>query len=702
MRSNSDNQLPDPAIAGKSPHKLRRTGEGKPGRRWRWVLATIAGAFLLLTVAAAALLKFGSLPHAAFPQSTQILDERGQVLSSLSGGVNRRTVALKDISPWLVKATLAVEDRRFYEHAGVDFRGLARAAWIDIRHGSREQGASTLTQQLARNLYLSHERTWTRKAKEAWYAAMLEQKYAKDEILEMYLNQIYYGHGVYGAEAAAQLYFGKSAKSLTLGESALLAGIPKGPRYYSPHLHPDQAKTRQRTVLQAMAETGEIGRTAARQAGRDPLALRPLPEDQGQTAPYFADYVRKVAIEQLGIDERLLSEGGLRITTTLDARMQREAEAAIAGELPESSGMQAALVAIDPKTGYIKAMVGGRHYRKNPYNRVFATTRQPGSSFKAIVYAAALDKRAVTAATRFRSEPTVFYYDDYRKVYRPSNYNDRYFGGEIGLRQAIRSSDNIYAVHTITEIGPDEVVGMARRLGITAKLSSVPSLALGTFPVSPYEMAAAYAVFANGGTRTAPTAILRIADRDGRTLYSAHPRTEQVLSPALAYVVTDLLRSVFDSGGTAHRVAHLLKRPVAGKSGTTSSDAWFVGYTPELATSVWVGYDRGRAISSYEAHRAAPIFAAFTEAALAANAPQDFAMPDGVVRASIDPATGLLAAPGCPGRVQETFLAGTEPTDTCALHGSGGGNTPGGGGNTPGSDGKRPSLWTRMRRWWRG
>ncbi|MBB6670563.1 transglycosylase domain-containing protein [Cohnella nanjingensis] len=694
MRSNSDNQLPDPAVTGKVHLKLKRAGEGRSGRRWRWVLATIAGAFVLLTVAAALMLKFGSLPHAAFPQSTQILDERGNVLSSLSGGVNRRTVALKDISPWLVKATLAVEDRRFYAHAGVDFRGLVRAAWVDIRHGSRQQGASTLTQQLARNLYLSHERTWTRKAKEAWYAAMLEQKYAKDEILEMYLNQIYYGHGAYGAEAAAQLYFGKPAKALTLAESALLAGIPKGPRYYSPHFHLDQAKGRQRTVLQAMADTGAIGAAQAKRTDAEALAIRPLPENQGQTAPYFADYVRKIAVERLGIDERLLSEGGLRITTTLDARMQREAEAAVDRQIPESSEMQAALVSIDPKTGYIKAMVGGRHYMKNPYNRVFASTRQPGSSFKAIVYAAALDKRAVTAVTRFRSEPTLFYYDDYRKVYRPSNYNDRYFGGEIGLRQAIRTSDNIFAVHTIMEAGPDEVIGLARRLGISSKLSSVPSLALGTFPVSPYEMAAAYAVFANGGAKAEPTAILRIADREGHTLYTARPRSEQIVSPALAYVVTDLLKSVFDNGGTAHRVAHLIKRPVAGKSGTTSSDAWFVGYTPELATAVWVGYDRGRAITSVEAHRAAPIFAAFTEAALAANAPQDFAVPDGVVSVNVDPSTGLLAAPECPGQATETFLAGTEPTDTCAMHG---------GAKTDDEHAaKRFSLWSKVRRWWGG
>lgn len=656
---------------------------------------------LFLLVGAAlgtlAIHRYGALPAGAVPQSTQILDADGAVIATQSGGVNRRPVKLADISPWLVKATLAVEDRRFYKHAGVDLHGLARAAWVDLRHLSIREGASTLTQQLARNLYLDHQRTWSRKFKEAWYAARLEQTYTKDEILQMYLNQIYYGHGAYGAEAAARLYFGKSAKALTLAESALLAGIPKGPRYYSPHLHPAEAEARRQTVLQAMSDARAITPKLAEEAGRQKPVLQPLPEEPDQIAPYFADYVKRIAVERLGIDEQLMNEGGLIIKTTLDSEMQRAAEEAVKAELPASSQLQAAVIALDPRNGYIKAMVGGRSYKRNQYNRVFATTRQPGSSFKAILYAAALENRVVTPATRFRSEPTIFYYDNNREIYRPSNFNDRYAQEEIGLRQAIASSDNIYAVNTIMQVGPEAVVDEARKLGITAKLKPVPSLALGTFPVSPFEMATAYSAFAGGGKLARPLAILQITDREGKLLYEAHPHVKQTVSPAVAYVTTRLLQSVFDKGGTAYRVSRQLHRPVAGKTGTTDSDAWFVGYTPELAAAVWIGYDRGRAISSSEAHRAAPIFAQFMEAALQRLPPGMFQMPEGVTTVKLDPASGLLASPSCPKPTQETFLTGTEPTAFCPIHSpAAAADQPDSAG--PGRGGAR--WWKTIRGWW--
>ncbi|RIE01649.1 transglycosylase domain-containing protein [Cohnella faecalis] len=653
--------------------------------------------FGLLTAAGGGyvLLRYGALPAGSVPQPTQLLGADGTVIAQLEGGVNRRSVRLADISPWLIKATLAVEDRRFYEHRGVDVRGLARAAWTDVRHLSKRQGASTLTQQLARNLYLSHERTWKRKLKEAWYAARLEQTYTKDEILELYLNQIYYGHGAYGAEAASRLYFGKSAKELTPAESALLAGIPKGPSYYSPHRHPKESRQRRQTVLQVMKDTGVISSATADEASHTAVSVRPLPEEPEGTAPYFADYVLKIAESKLGIDERLLHDGGLVIRTTLDADMQRKAEEAIRDGLPPKSELQGALIAIDPRNGYIKAMVGGRSYRGNQYNRVFASTRQPGSSFKPIVYAAALERRIVTPATRFRSEPTIFYYDNDRKIYQPSNYADRYFRTEIGMRQAIAASDNIFAVNTIMQTGAESVIAMARRLGIGSPLKAVPSLALGTFPISPFEMASAFSAFANGGFKYTPLAVLSIRDSKGNTLYEAHPRGEQVISPALAFVTTQLLESVFQKGGTAYRVSRLLARPVAGKTGTTDSDAWTVGYTPELATAVWLGYDKGRAITSGEAHRAAPIFANFTESALSGSAsPGLFTMPEGVVTALIDPVTGLLATDGCPNPVLETFLSGTEPSASCYVHGSAKEKT----GGTASQ--KSGAWWKKLRHWW--
>jgi 1A family penicillin-binding protein len=660
-------------------------------RRFGWMTLF---AMLALVAASTLFLRYGSLPAGSAMVSTQILDDEGHVIASLQGGVNRQIVKLSDISPWLVKATLAVEDRRFYEHTGVDIRGLTRAAWVDMRHMSKQQGASTVTQQLARNLYLSHERTWTRKLKELWYAARLEQTYSKEEILELYLNQIYYGHGAYGAEAASRLYYGKPAKDLTMAESALLAGIPKGPKYYSPHLHPAEAQSRQRKVLQAMQETGQITETQAAKTAKKPLNIRPLPEEEERSAPYFADYVKKMAIEQLGMDERLMNEGGLTIHTTLNARMQQMAEAAIKKGLQGGNAeLQTALIALDPRNGYIKAMIGGRSYRHNQFNRVFAHNRQPGSSFKPIMYASALEQHAVTPTTRYRSEPTFFYFDHDRQIYRPSNYNDRYFKGEIGLRQAIAASDNIYAVNAIMQVGPDAVITMARKLGITSPLKAVPSLALGTFPVSPFEMASAFSVFANEGRKTQPIAITSIQDSNGKVLYEAHPQEEQTISPALSYVTTQLLESVFDRGGTAHRVANMLKRPVAGKTGTTDSDAWFVGYTPELTTAVWVGYDRGRAITSSEAHRAAPIFAQFTETALEGTPPHLFHLPEGVISVYIDPSTNLLASPDCPNPVLETFLSGTEPTDMSPNPGTSKGEQ-------KGSESKKRSLWSKFRHWW--
>lgn len=640
-----------------------------------------------------------SLPAAYISQTSYIYDSRGGVIAALHAGGHRRPVELSEISPYLVRATLAIEDRRFFEHHGIDLRGLARAAFVNLRSLSAKQGASTLTQQLARNLYLSHERTWTRKLREAVYAALLEMKYDKTEILTMYLNQIYYGHGAYGIEAAAERYFGKRAAELTLAESAMLAGVPKGPRYYSPFRDMKNAKDRQRLVLNAMVEQGVITREEADAAYREVLHFRAPESDGGEGyAPWFRDYVRMLVVDRLGIDERLLTEGGIRVYTTLDPDIQAAAEAAVRNGIPPDSGQQAALVAIDPRSGHIKAMVGGRDYSVNQYNRVFATTRQPGSSFKPFVYLTALE-RGMTPVTRFRSEPTVFTYDEGRKTYEPRNHNDRYFMDEIDMRTAIASSDNIYAVHTIMTVGPESVVATARRFGIESPMQPVPSLALGTFPVSPFEMASAFGALAAGGVRHEPVAILRIEDRSGRVLYEAQPGSTRVASPAHAYVLTRLLESVFEPGGTAHRVSAAIRRPVAGKTGTTAHDAWLVGYTPELSAAVWVGYDKARAITRAEAHRAAPIFADFIERALAGVPPKMFPVPEGVVTVYIDPETSKLAGEACPIQRPETFIAGTEPAEICGAHVGNREEEP----DAVRADHEiRRSWWEDLKRWWTG
>jgi 1A family penicillin-binding protein len=613
-------------------------------------------------------------------------------------GIQRQRVALSDISADLIHATLAVEDRNFYNHIGFDIKGMARATLVNIEHMEMKQGASTLTQQLARNLYLSHERTWARKAKEAMYTIQLEMKYSKDEILNLYLNNIYYGHGAYGIEPAAQLYYGKHAKDLSLAESSMLAGVPKGPKYYSPYRDMKNAKDRQKKVLQDMVECGDITQSEADVAYHQLLQFKPLEAPQEhEVAPYFRDYVRNVVVDQLGFEDSLLAEGGITVYTTLDLHAQQAAEKAVASQISAKSDLQTALISIDPRNGYVKAMVGGTNYRTNQFNRVFAKTRQPGSAFKPIMYLTALATNEMTSVSHFKSEPTLFHYDDGRKTYQPSNYGGKYFG-EIDLRKAIAASDNIYAVNTIMKIDPMNVVEMARKMGIDSPLQPLPSLALGTYPVSPFEMASAYGVISNQGERVEPTAVLQIKDANGNTLYHAPtPQRTQVSDAAHTYVLTNLMESVFETGGTGNRVSSLMKRPVAGKTGTTDSDAWLVGFTPELSTAVWVGYDKGKMITPVDAHKAAPIFAQYTEQALSSVPPKIFPIPEGVVNVYIDPDTGQLATTACPDKRLEAFVKGTEPTASCTVHQ--GEETKN---ETNENPTQRRSWWEDVKRWWGG
>ncbi|RJE86015.1 PBP1A family penicillin-binding protein [Paenibacillus sp. 1011MAR3C5] len=673
-------------------------------RKWLRRSAIALAAVAVLMAGLYLYLRSQALPVSKISQTSQMLDIQGHTIDTFHAGENRRSVSLTDINHYVVDATLAIEDRRFYDHAGFDLKGMARAVVVNVQSMSTKQGASTLTQQLARNLYLSHERTWQRKLKEAMYTAQLEMNYSKDDILGMYLNQIYYGHGSYGIEAAAMMYFDKHASELSLAESAMLAGIPKGPKYYSPYLNMKNAKDRQYIILEAMKEGGSITEDQAQAAYAEILKFQPLGAMQQEGfAPYFRDYIRYLAVEQIGIDSSLLNEGGITIYTTLDQEAQAAAEESIKQIMPSGSEQQAALIAIDPRTGYIKAMVGGRDYAKNQYNRVFASTRQPGSAFKPFLYLSALQSGFMSPVTRFKSEPTVFSYDEGRKTYEPHNYGDKYAEDYIDMRTAISGSDNIYAVNTIMTVGADKVIETARKLGVRSRMQTVPSLALGTFPVSPFEMASAYGVFANAGLRVDPVAILRIVDRKGNVLYEAKPKEEQVITAAEAYVMTSLLESVFDDGGTAHRVAATIKRPIAGKTGTTATDAWLVGYTPELAAAVWVGYDKDRKLTVAEAHRAAPIFARFIEGTLSAVPPKYFRVPEGVVNVLIDPASGKLAAATCPNRRLESFLAGTEPTEVCGSPvdaGNGGEHGEGQGGTRNGKMQKPRSWWNDLKRWW--
>lgn len=647
-------------------------------------------------VALALYLHAQALPAGTFTQPSQMYDMHGELITAFQPGQNREFVPLAQIPKSLVEATLAIEDKRFYDHIGVDLRGIARAAAVNIQHMDVVQGASTLTQQLARNLYLTQDRTWSRKIKEAMYAVQLEMQLSKDQIIEKYLNDAtYYGHSAYGVQAGAKLFFGKDISELSLAESAMLAGVPKGPRYYSPYFDMENAKARQELILTEMAEQGYITREEAERAKREKLDIQPAATKNAVVqAPYFRDYVKNVAIDQLGIDEREFEEGGIRIYTTLDLHMQEVAEAAIAGQLDAEDELQAALVAIDPRTGYVKAMVGGKDYSGNQFNRAISGSRQPGSAFKAFVYLTALQQPGFTPVSRFKSEPTVFTYDNGRKTYTPNNFAGKYPNDFIDLREAISKSDNIYAVQTLMQVGADKVIETARKMGVTSPLEPLPSLALGTFPVSPLEMASAFGVIANQGVRIEPTVITKIVSSSGKVLYEAKPDKVKVVEPEYAYTLTNLLKSVFDPGGTASRVAGQIKRPVAGKTGTTNTDAWMVGFTPELATAVWVGYDRDRVISPAESYKASPIFADFTEHALEAVPPKLFPMPDNVVSVYIDPATGKLATDRCPDARAEVFVKGTEPTEYCSEHGSAPAN------EEKAAPKKSGSWWDDLKRWW--
>lgn len=649
--------------------------------------------FILCVGGLAVYLSTQALPVSKVEQNTILFDINGATIDSGGNGQNRQIVSLTDISPHLVQATLAIEDQRFYSHFGFDIKSVARAALVNIKHMDKVQGAGTITQQLARNLYLTHERTWSRKLKELMYAVQLEFKFSKDEILEKYLNQIYFGHSTYGIEAAAQLFFGKHAKDLTLAQSALLAGIPNGPRYFSPYYDETKSLERQKLVLNAMEDSGFITKEEADAAKQESLVFKPLESRKASTASYFRDFVHAQAIEKLGMTEDEFDQSGVRVYTTLDLQAQRMAEEIVTRKLTGTDELQAALIAIDPRSGFIKAMVGGKDYKTSQFNRAVSGMRQPGSAFKPMVYLTALEN-GFTALTQFRSEPTVFTYDEGRQTYMPSNFNDQYENDWIDMRRAIAKSDNIYAVHTILQLGADKVIETAKHVGIQSPLKPLPSLALGTFPMSPLELAAAYSTIANQGERIEPIAILRIEDAAGRILYEAKPKSEQAASPAATYVLTHLMESVFEDGGTGARVAAMINRPIAGKSGSTDSDSWMVGYTPELAAAVWVGYDKGRTISLAESHISAPIFAEFIEGVLSAVPPKPFSQPDDAITLSIDPVSGKLANENCSDSARlESFIIGTEPKAYCSEDGSKVVDP-------PANDLLKRSWWDKVKRWW--
>ncbi len=610
-------------------------------------------------------IRFAPLPVGALQNPSRVAAADGTALADLVGaGVTRREVPLSQVPLWLQKATLAVEDNSFYEHHGLNARGIGRALLADLLAGHVVQGGSTITQQLAKNLFLNNDRTLLRKAREVLYALMLEAHLSKQQILDDYLNVIYYGDGATGIGTAAEYYFGKPASALNLAESALLAGLPKGPALYSPTAHPAAAKARQREVLQAMVRAGSLSPAAARGAYAQPLNFvhRGAPDT---IAPYFMNAVAQEAQVKHHLTSNGLYRGGLYLQTTLDPKLQQALDRAIQRAVLGRPGLEAAGVAMDVRTGDILAYSGGRDYRTGPFDRVRGR-RQPGSTFKPFVYAAALDAGS-TAAMHMQSAPRLFVYD-HTHFYRVHNFADEYTYTNIDMKQALARSDNVFAVATNLQVRPARVVREAAAFGLPANMKPYPSLALGVFPVSPLELARAYAVFANGGYLVAPRMISEIRNASGQVVWRDPPSALRVARADTSYILTDMLQSVMKPGGTGYRVAGEIPGAVAAKTGTTDTDAWMVGYTPATVCAVWIGYDRMRPLSAVESHLAAPIFASVMRAAYQAHPQGTFIRPADVEEVAIDPETGERATKACPVRETNAFVRGTGPAVTCLAH----------------------------------
>ncbi|WP_419655665.1 PbpA: penicillin-binding protein 1A [Desulfosarcina variabilis str. Montpellier] len=571
----------------------------------------------------------------------------------------------------LITALVTIEDRNFYSHSGIDLKGILRAIVKDILAGHFAEGASTITQQLAKTLFLTKEKTLTRKAKEAILAFQLERRYTKDEILALYLNQIYFGSGAYGVESAAQRYFGKPASQMDLSQCALIAGLPQAPSTYSPLNHPDLAAKRRNLVLRVMRRQGLIDDNQYQAAITQPVRVSAQEKAAG-AAPYFVQYIKPGLEAVVGPD--LLYKGGLTVHTSLSYRLQQQACQALGKGLQQiqerrkqqgqtSSAPQGALVAIDVKTGGILAMVGGRDFSESAFNRAVSAHRQPGSAFKPIVYALAI-AHGFSQASLVLDAPVVFKAGSDNKDWQPENFSKSY-QGEMTLRYALAHSKNIPVVRLVERLGPSAVVQFAHQLGIGSSLSPNLSIGLGTSSTTLLEITAAYAVFPNGGISIPPFGVSEMLDRNNALIWRVKPSIRPALTEPQAAIMVDMLQGVIKEG--TGQAAQQLNLPLAGKTGTTNKyrDALFVGFSPSVATGVWVGMDDFSPLGDLEtgARAALPIWIEFMDAASADGAALDFTIPDNMKKTRINPLTGRKADENDQHAVTALFVKGTEPFD---------------------------------------
>lgn len=666
---------------GQRPTANRKTPSGRrPVSKKRIWLRRIMLAFLLGTILAlvaggvvyAQLAK--ELPDPSAPlkgrdQTTTILDRNGKVITKLFSEQNRTDVKLETIPAALRQAVISTEDQRFYEHKGVDPLGILRALWVDIRNPSAMHGGSTITQQYVKIAIVTPERTIKRKLMEAMLAYRMEKNYSKDQILELYLNTIYFGHGAYGVQTAAQTYFGKNVKDLDLSECAMIAGVIKSPGRYSPFFDEEAALDRRATVLGQMVELGYASEAEAAEAKSAEFALA-APKKVSGKAPYFVEYIKNILTDEYGSDA--VYNGGLRVTTTIDLTMQAAAEKAVKEALDRDDDPSASLVAVHPETGEILAMVGGRDFKTQQFNVAVQGHRQPGSAFKPFVLATALMNDVSSEAT-YSAGPASFSVGN-GQTWKVTGASGGRTGG-MRLREATEDSVNSVYAALILEVGAKKVAETAKKLGIETPITAVPAIALGGLKegVTPLEMASAYGTLANGGVSMPAHGILEVKDSTGGVLETKIAEGKQAIPADVAYLTTDILKGVISSGtGSAAR----LGRPAAGKTGTTQQyrDAWFCGYTPDLAAAVWVGHvDSQKEMTSVHGRKVtggsfpAEIWAAFMKEALKDAPKKEFDKPSGLVSAKICLETGQKAGEFCEKTGRGLFLSSTVP-GTCDLH----------------------------------
>ena len=634
-------------------------------------------------------------------QTSKVYAADGRFITEL--GLERRTlIKLADIPPVVRDAFLATEDKRFYSHHGIDFIRVFGAALHNLRSGGYGQGFSTITMQLARNVFperISREKSIVRKLKEAHVALAIEHKYSKDRILELYLNQIYLGNGAHGVETASQRYFGKSARDLNLAEAATLAALPKAPSRYDPRRFFDRAVQRRNTIIELMQSDGLVSEADASLARAYPLQLAGHSES-GDVAPYFIEWIRQQLDARFG---QRLYEQGLKVYTTLDLDLQSAAERALDTQLsaieggkygpyrhltyerylaqasegeaqnsPSSPYLQGAFVAMDPRTGSVLAMVGGRDFDDSKFNRATQALRQPGSTFKPIVYSTAI-QAGMPPSYLVDDEPLAVPQVD-GSFWTPQNF-DLKFEGRMTLRRAFYQSRNVPAIRIGMQLGEQRVINQARKFGITSPIPPYPSIHIGAADVYPLELISSYSTFATLGTRAAPIGITRVESADGKVLWSQGPQLSTILTPQQAWLMVDMMKDVVTKGSAAGSVGQYFHLPAGGKTGTTNdgADVWFIGYTSDLVAGLWIGLDKPAKIkvNAQGGILAAPAWTAFmTEVYRRKPAPPDWPRPEGIVSRDIDFTTNMLRTQYCPVAdvMTEDYIAGTEPTRPCDVH----------------------------------